>query len=151
MGPRWAKLGPKRGQDHILKRLGSSSREDDEKMSCPSRFKVVLRRSKSHLDESFSMCRAVGCRAKGSRGGGGGEASSPPETLATFGSSDDTKSHTSVRLGTFTFVGRFRDASRRSGPRRYREAYWVRSGLLSFGKVWHRWLSEARLDLAGLL
>ena len=34
---------------------------------------------------------------------------------------------------------------------RYREAYWVRSGVLSFGKVWHRWLSEARLGLAGLL
>ena len=49
VGPRWAKLGPKRGQDHILKRLGSSSREDVEKMLCRSRFKVVLRRFKSVL------------------------------------------------------------------------------------------------------
>ena len=121
--PSWAKMGqvgpqdrPSWGQDRVLRRLGSSCRDDVEKMSSSSRLEVVLRRVKSHKVEfanpppaRMASGRSGTCLAKGVREGGGEGRAFPQRKLAHFVSWDDIKSH--------TFVGRFRSL-REGGPRR---------------------------------
>ena len=96
---------PSGAQDRILRRPGSSCRDDVDKMSSSSRLEVVLRRVKSHKVEfakpplaqmGFPTVHAAVREADLGRGRGG-RASFPPGKIGTFGTNDDIKSHTSGR------------------------------------------------------